>query len=164
MSYGKVDTDFSVHANLADLALAKRPGRTGGLQSSITASKIKGIILEAAIGGDMPCNARFSDGAVATAKVGRYRPNAWGLFDAHGNVAEWTRSVYRPYPYDPRDGREVTDLNADPGTKMVVRGGSFVDRPKRARAAFRLAYPAWQRVHNVGFRVIAEAQPASAEQ
>jgi formylglycine-generating enzyme required for sulfatase activity len=39
---------------------------------------------------------------------------------------------------------------------MVVRGGSFFDPPARCRSAFRLDYPAWQRVFNVGFRVVAE--------
>jgi formylglycine-generating enzyme required for sulfatase activity len=70
----------------------------------------------------------------------------------HGNAAEWTRSTYRPYPYHDDDGR-----NADsPDGRKVVRGGSFYDRPKRCRSAFRLSYPAWQCVHNVGFRVVAE--------
>ncbi len=38
----------------------------------------------------------------------------------------------------------------------VVRGGSWRDRPFRARSAFRLSYPAYQRVFNVGFRVVLE--------
>ncbi|MBE7503257.1 MAG: hypothetical protein HS113_23810 [Verrucomicrobiales bacterium] len=42
-----------------------------------------------------------------------------------------------------------------------MRGGSFYDRPDRARSAFRLSYPPWQRVFNVGFRVaVTEAPPA----
>jgi len=40
--------------------------------------------------------------------------------------------------------------------QTVVRGGSWCDRPKRCRSAFRLSYPAWQRVHNVGFRVVSD--------
>ena len=67
----------------------------------------------------------------------------------HGNAAEWTRSVYRPYPYDPSDGRE------DPAAeKRVVRGGSWYDPPARARAAFRQVYGPDQGVFDVGFRVI----------
>ena len=56
------------------------------------------------------------------------RGNPWGLFDMHGNVAEWTRSAYVPYPYRENDGR-----NAGPpeGTK-VVRGGSGTIRPTAA--------------------------------
>jgi formylglycine-generating enzyme required for sulfatase activity len=70
----------------------------------------------------------------------------------HGNVAEWTHSTYVPYPYRADDGREA---ETDAGGK-VVRGGSWYDRPSRARSAFRLSYPAWQPVFNVGFRVIGE--------
>ena len=81
-----------------------------------------------------------------TDSVGKYPPNAWGLCDMHGNAAEWTRTAYRPYPYDPDDGRD--DPAAD-GTKSV-RGGSFYDRPQRARTAFRQHYPPWQRASTSG--------------
>ena len=36
----------------------------------------------------------------------------------------------------------------------MVRGGSWYDRPPRCRSAFRLSYPAWRKVYNVGFRVV----------
>jgi len=88
-------------------------------------------------------------------KVGKKKPNPWGLHDMHGNVAEWTRTAYRPYPYDPADGR---DDPATPGEK-VVRGGSWRDVPARARSGFRLSYLPYQRVFNVGFRVICEDRP-----
>jgi len=100
----------------------------------------------------LPRDERFNDGQLVSADVGGYQPNAWGLHDMHGNVAEWTRTVYRPYPYDASDGR-----NARPPTGLkVVRGGSWYDRPKRCRSAFRLAYRAYQPVYNVGLRVVAE--------
>jgi formylglycine-generating enzyme required for sulfatase activity len=64
--------------------------------------------------------------------------------------------------YSAADGRE--DLKAD--GQRVARGGSWIDRPYRSTAAYRLAYEAWQPVHNVGFRVIipagADAKVASA--
>ena len=88
-----------------------------------------------------------------TADVGRYKPNAWGLFDMHGNVAEWTRSEYRAYPYKDDDGRNAENA-AGP---RVVRGGSWYDRPMHARSSFRLNYPAWRQVYNVGFRVVLES-------
>jgi len=69
-----------------------------------------------------------------------------------GNAAEWTRSAYRPYPYNAADGR---DDPAAPGRK-VVRGGSWYDRPQRATASFRMAYQPWQAVFDVGFRIIVE--------
>jgi formylglycine-generating enzyme required for sulfatase activity len=72
----------------------------------------------------------------------------------HGNAGEWTRSAYRPYPYDPGDGRE--DPRA-PGAK-TARGGSWYDRPRRATSSFRLCYPPWQPVYNVGFRIVMEME------
>ena len=70
----------------------------------------------------------------------------------HGNVAEWTCSEYRPYPYHDGSGQDRSDASA----KRVVRGGSWYDRPNRCRSAFRQAYPACQSVYDVGFRVICE--------
>jgi formylglycine-generating enzyme required for sulfatase activity len=123
------------------------------LESNIIAHHGKGIFMSAVYGGNILCDERYNDGAIATAQVGSFRPNAWGLYDMHGNVAEWTRTTYKPCPYKD-DGRE---RKGEPGRK-VVRGGSWCDRPKRCRSAFRLSYPRWQRVHNVGFRVICEIE------
>lgn len=154
-SYGTMEIDFSGYANLADKALSVPPGPTGGVTSSITEHKGNGIFISAIYGGNIICDARFDDGTVATAEVGQYQSNAWGLYDMHGNAAEWTRSTYRPYPYRDDDGRN--DDEGAPGRK-VIRGGSWCDRSKRCRSAFRLSYPAWQRVYNAGFRVICEIE------
>ena len=145
--FGKTDADFSRWANVADRSfsvglLPQGKQTTGGLDH---------LVLE---GADL-ADRRFSDGAVVTADVGSYGANPWGLRDVHGNAAEWTRSDYRPYPYRDDDGRNL----AGPEGRKVVRGGSFFDRPARCRSALRLAYPAWQRVFNVGFRVAARANP-----
>jgi iron(II)-dependent oxidoreductase len=57
-----------------------------------------------------------------TVPVGRYPKGAspYGVLDMAGQVWEWTTSIYRPYPYDPKDGRE--NLMAD--ESRVARGGS----------------------------------------
>ncbi len=70
----------------------------------------------------------------------------------HGNVAEWTRTAYAPYPYREDDGRNGLALDGE----KVVRGGSWYDRPQHARSGFRQAYKPYQGVYNVGFRVICE--------
>ena len=100
----------------------------------------------------IPSLPTVNDGAVVVNQVGRYQPNPWGLRDMHGNAAEWTLTTYQPYPY-------LADHRDDPSPEgyKVVRGGSFYDRPERARSSFRLRYPSWQRIFNVGFRVVCEA-------
>jgi len=57
----------------------------------------------------------------------------------------------KAYPYSAADGRN--ELRAG---RKVVRGGSWNDRPVRSTSSYRLAYPSWQRVYNVGFRVVIE--------
>jgi formylglycine-generating enzyme required for sulfatase activity len=130
--YGDCSTDFGKLANLADAQLLRLCRRDSPKW--------------------IPAVAKVNDRAVGTASVGQYTANAWGLYDMAGNAAEWTRSAYRSYPYQ-ADGR---DDPAARGTK-VVRGGSFYDRPERARSGFRLQYPPWQRIYNVGFRIMMEA-------
>jgi formylglycine-generating enzyme required for sulfatase activity len=88
------------------------------------------------------------DGNMLAVAPGGYLSNPWGLHDMHGNVAEWTRSGYAPYPGN-------VNAQAAPGRK-VVRGGSWIDHPKFATAFFRKSYLPWQKVFNVGFRVIIE--------
>ncbi|MEI7899746.1 MAG: SUMF1/EgtB/PvdO family nonheme iron enzyme [bacterium] len=131
LNYGAMDADFSKFANLADNRLLELCQRDSPKW--------------------IPAVSSVNDGATVTSDVGRYQPNAWGLADMHGNVAQWTLTTYRPYPYveDKHD-------SVSPQGLKVVRGGSFYDRPIRARSAFRLAYPSWQRVFNVGFRVVCE--------
>ena len=137
MWYGDIDADFGSLANLADRRLVLI-GETGAAPPSAFDW--------------MPKVAAVDDSACVTANAGEYAPNAWGLHDMHGNAAEWTRSLYRPYPYRDDDGRNDTTA-AGP---RAVRGGSFHDRPHRARSAFRLGYPEWAGVYGVGFRVVCE--------
>lgn len=87
-----------------------------------------------------------------SAAVGSYRPNPWRLHDMHGNVSEWTRSTYLPYPFRADDPR-----HADPDARKVVRGGSWYDRADLARSGCRTSYWPWQRIFDVGFRVVCEA-------
>ncbi len=92
-----------------------------------------------------------------SAELGRFQPNAWASHDMHGNVWEWTLSAARPYPYRAADGRnEFNEI--DSRAKRIARGGSWRDRPIRARSSVRLAYRPFQRVYNVGFRVVSHAE------
>jgi len=136
-SYGSVDDDFSKSANLADVTIRDLAYRSWSPRTLDL----------------VPREVRFNDGSLVSAPVGRYKPNAWGLLDMHGNVAEWTRTAYRRYPLKEEDTRsDANDL-----APRSVRGGSWRDRPNRCRSSFRLSYAPYQRVFNVGFRVACEA-------
>jgi len=138
LHFGGPQADFSAYANLADANLRRLAWEGWRPRSPDLVPRAEGV----------------DDGALVSTEVGTYRPNPWGLHDMHGNVWEWTRSLYRPYPYRADDGRN--DLT--PPGRRVVRGGSWYDRPHRARSAFRLAYEPYQKVFNVGFRVVCEEE------
>ena len=149
-SHGGLDTDFSVHANLADRTLRE--------YVCDPYSKARAPFADPGKYDDwLPKDERFDDGGFVSEDVGRWRPNAWGLCDMHGNAAEWTLSAYRPYPYRD-DGRN--DPRAE--EPRVVRGGSWRDLPRDCRSASRLPYRPYQKVYNVGFRVVSEAHDPSA--
>jgi len=139
MWYGDVASDFGRCANLADSRLRRVDTfAPWGLPSG-------------AIHPYRPAVDTVDDGHRVSAPVGSYVPNPWGLYDMHGNVAEWTSTPYGPLA-NAFQGRQPVR----PDTLMVVRGGSWYDLPKEARASYRKAYPAWQRVFDVGFRVVCE--------
>ena len=148
--FGDVDSDFSTFANVADKTLARPPTETGGLGSNHFSEASNGVFESVIVAGNIVCDERFSDGVIGTADVGHFKPNAWNLFDVHGNAAEWTRSLYQPLPLSHDDGRNSLAIEG----RRVVRGGSFRDRPSRCRSAFRLDFPQWQPVPGVGFRVV----------
>jgi len=144
--YGDGDTDFAPFANLADNDLQNfRIGWDGR-------SKIQKRLPYKPEQNYPLCDPRFKDNWFVVDYVARCRPNAWGLHDMVGNVNEWTRSDYAPYPYAENDGRNA----GDPATKKVARGGSWACRPRDAGSSVRFAYESWQPVHDVGFRVIIE--------
>jgi len=79
-------------------------------------------------------------------RVGRKKPNAWGLYDMHGNVSEWTLDGYDSSSYatmtDPVIGPYVRGTKPYP---HVVRGGSWLDEAPHLRSASRqFSRPKWK--------------------
>jgi uncharacterized repeat protein (TIGR02543 family) len=93
--------------------------------------------------------------SVGTAAVGSYLPNAWGLYDMHGNVMEWCLDWYGMYPV------EVADPDgSETGEMRVVRGGNWQTLTEGCRSARRCPWMEGTRGYSVGFRVAKTVLPS----
>ncbi len=134
--FGELTNNFAPFANLADANLRRE------LNTAMPW---------------IPAIESVNDGSTITRNIASGRPNPWGLYDMHGNVAEWTMSLYQNYPYRDNDGRNsIASSVSGASAQRVVRGGSFWDRPHRATSSNRRSYEPWQRVFDVGFRIVIE--------
>lgn len=84
--------------------------------------------------------------------VGKYQPNDWGLYDMHGNVAEWCSDWYDPTYY----GNSVEKQPAGPenGKLRVARGGSWNNQGTTLRCGKRTAYNPIMKLNTLGFRCV----------
>ena len=85
-----------------------------------------------------------------THPVGQKQPNAWGLYDMHGNIAEWCLDWFGDYPES-----SVTDpMGPDTGSHRVIRGGgSYTSNAGGCRSAFRVLSNPGDNLNSFGFRV-----------
>ena len=102
----------------------------------------------------------FEDGAELIARVGSYKPNAWGLRDMIGNVEEWCQDVFGPYP---EDGADESAAKGEQGAARVLRGASWLGNPGNCRAAARFGMREASRRDFEGFRVAARVGTIQVE-
>lgn len=91
--------------------------------------------------------------------VDTFPPNAFGLYDMHGNVWEWCLDHHHgSYEGAPADGSAwISDGDGDiDDTIRVVRGGSWNAFPNRCRSASRMLMRPYSRCCTIGFRVVCE--------
>jgi formylglycine-generating enzyme required for sulfatase activity len=90
--------------------------------------------------------------------VGRKKPNAWGLHDMHGNVAQWCNDWYFKDYYS--EGFNTNPKGPISGASRVVRGGNWLHVAGNCRAAIRGSKAPAFRYNNIGFRVVCDVQRA----
>jgi formylglycine-generating enzyme required for sulfatase activity len=120
--------------------------------------------------GEFPWQNLLEDGFEATAPVGAFPPNGYGLYDMAGNVWQWTTDWFQDHGRikkacctvdNPRGG--ARDESFDPRTpgvripRKVIKGGSFICAPnycRRYRPAARMAQEVNSATCHIGFRCI----------
>jgi len=89
---------------------------------------------------------------VGPVPVGGYPPNAWGLLDMHGNLAEWVDGILCDYAAF-EDDRVHGSLIETKAGSQVVRGGAFDDPAGKCRVSFRESHSSINKMADTGFRI-----------
>lgn len=88
-----------------------------------------------------------------TVEVNSFSPNAWGLYNMHGNVGEWVWDYYGEYSME----AQTDPTGPETGTRRVYRGGGWNDFAKNLRSAYRAALPQENSNYNIGLRLVRNA-------
>ncbi len=94
-----------------------------------------------------------------TVDVKSYKPNSFGLYDMHGNAAEWVWDWYGEYANT--SAKDPT--GSQTGNYKIARGGGWNDFPKHIRSAYRSAFPADVPLYSIGMRIVRNASPIADE-
>lgn len=89
-----------------------------------------------------------------TTEVGSYKPNAYGLYDMHGNLYEWC-SDYYVYDLGASEATDPTGPETSSDNMRVIKGGSFFQSPRQCRSAAReCSQPEATEGQKIGFRIV----------
>ncbi len=138
--FGKLGSDYSKRENMADASL------NALAVAGVNPKPMKPNNIYYPYYNYNPKDGDVDDGTLLQVDSKTFQANPFGLYSMHGNIAEWTRSPYVNY----QTGKAIGD------DRIVVRGGSYLDRSEFATSYSRKAYYPWQRIFNVGFRIIIE--------
>jgi formylglycine-generating enzyme required for sulfatase activity len=97
----------------------------------------------------------FTNSKNTTHPVGQKTPNAWGVYDMHGNVWEWCEDWHAPYTA----GAVVDPRGPTEGQYRVLRGGAWINGPGFCRSASRGWGYSDDRNYDIGFRVVVVVAP-----
>jgi formylglycine-generating enzyme required for sulfatase activity len=86
-----------------------------------------------------------------TTTVGSYAPNAWGLYDMHGNVSEL---CWDWFDYGYVEAEQTDPEGGLSGATRMGRGGNWDDTGRMSRSAYRGIYIPWERTDKTGFRLV----------
>jgi formylglycine-generating enzyme required for sulfatase activity len=100
--------------------------------------------------GKLPPEFRATGGKDVSLRVAQTPPNAWGLFDMHGNVAEWCADWHGPY----EAAEQIDPMGRSDGDFRVIRGGSHSVQTRMLRSANRSAWLPETSSEKIGFRVV----------
>lgn len=92
-----------------------------------------------------------------TVSVNEYSANAYGLYNMHGNAAEWVWDWYGNYDTD----ETTAPTGPESGNYKIARGGGWNDMPKHIRSAYRMAHPADVPFYSIGMRPVRNADTAA---
>jgi len=87
-----------------------------------------------------------------THPVAQKSPNAWGIYDLHGNLCEWCEDWYGNYPARP----QIDPVNTTVASCRTSRGGCWVSTAQNCRSATRFSWAPDHRSDFIGFRLVRE--------